>query len=77
MRLEPDAGKLARPVLRGGDGSNVVSLPDLGSARPVKTVAYLTARTDLTTLPPLLLIESIRAGVRISAQRDARRVHLE
>ncbi len=26
--LEPDAGKLARPVLRGGGGSNVTSLPD-------------------------------------------------
>ncbi len=30
MRLEPDAGKLASPVLRGGNGGNVVSLPDLG-----------------------------------------------
>ncbi len=29
MRLEPDAGKLARPVLRGGSGSNIASLPDL------------------------------------------------
>ncbi len=26
--LEPDAGKLARPVLRGGDHSNVISLLD-------------------------------------------------
>jgi hypothetical protein len=26
--LEPDAGKLARPVLRGGGGSNATSLPD-------------------------------------------------
>lgn len=25
--LEPDAGKLARPVLRGGGGGNVASLP--------------------------------------------------
>ena len=31
MRLEPDAGKLARPVLRGGSGGNVASLPDFGS----------------------------------------------
>ena len=28
QRLEPDAGKLASPVLRGGNGSNAVSLPD-------------------------------------------------
>ena len=28
-RLEPCAVKIARTVLRGGDGSNVVSLPDL------------------------------------------------
>ena len=30
-RLEPDAVKVARPVLRGGGDSNVTSLPDLGS----------------------------------------------
>ena len=29
MRLEPDARKPARPVLRGGNDGNVVSLPDL------------------------------------------------
>ena len=41
-RLEPIAGKLARPVLRGGDGSNVVPLPEcaehvqqLGGASPL------------------------------------------
>ena len=28
QRLEPDEGKLSRPVLRGGGGSNAVSLPD-------------------------------------------------
>jgi len=28
MRLEPDEGKLSCPVLRGGSGSNVASLPD-------------------------------------------------
>ncbi len=27
--LEPDAGKLARPVLRGGGGREVSSLPDV------------------------------------------------
>ena len=27
-RLEPDDGKLSRPVLRGGSGSNAVPLPD-------------------------------------------------
>jgi hypothetical protein len=27
-RLEPDEGKLSSPVLRGGSGGNVVSLPD-------------------------------------------------
>jgi len=27
QRLEPDEGKLSRPVLRGGDGSNAISLP--------------------------------------------------
>jgi hypothetical protein len=26
--LEPDAGKLARPVLRGGSGGNAALLPD-------------------------------------------------
>jgi probable HAF family extracellular repeat protein len=31
-RLEPDAGKLARPVLRGGGDREVISLPDLVSA---------------------------------------------
>ena len=29
MRLEPDARKPARPVLRGGNDGNVVSLPDV------------------------------------------------
>ena len=28
MRLEPCEGKLSSTVLRGGSGSNVVSLPD-------------------------------------------------
>src|SRR5256885_9460702 len=28
QRLEPDEGKLSRPVLRGGSGSNVPPLPD-------------------------------------------------
>jgi len=27
-RLEPDEGKLSRPVLRGGSGSNAAPLPD-------------------------------------------------
>jgi hypothetical protein len=31
-RLEPDEGKLSRPVLRGGDGRKAVSLPDSISA---------------------------------------------
>jgi hypothetical protein len=30
--LEPDAGKLARPVLRGPGRSNAPRLPDLGGA---------------------------------------------
>jgi hypothetical protein len=29
QRLEPDEGKLSRPVLRGGSGSNVTPLPDV------------------------------------------------
>ena len=33
-RLEPDDGKLSRPVLRGGSGSNAVPLPD-----PLRRVA--------------------------------------
>ena len=40
--LEPDAGKLARPVLRGGSGGNVAPLPEcaehvqqLGGASPL------------------------------------------
>src|SRR2546428_2918154 len=32
QRLEPDEGKLSRPVLRGGGDSNAVSLPDLQSS---------------------------------------------
>ena len=28
QRLEPDEGKLSRPVLRGGSGGNVALLPD-------------------------------------------------
>ena len=28
QRLEPDDGKLSRPVLRGGSGSNAALLPD-------------------------------------------------
>ncbi len=31
MRLEPDEGKLSSPVLRGGSGGNVASLPDLAA----------------------------------------------
>jgi len=32
-RLEPDDGKLSRPVLRGGGGGNAASLPGAGAAR--------------------------------------------
>ena len=32
-RLEPDDGKLSSPVLRGGNGSNTASLPDLATRR--------------------------------------------
>jgi hypothetical protein len=28
LRLEPDEGKLSRPVLRGGSGGNAAPLPD-------------------------------------------------
>jgi hypothetical protein len=31
-RLEPDEGKLSRPVLRGGEVGNVLSLPDQGKS---------------------------------------------
>ena len=31
--LEPDASKGARPVLRGGGGGDLTSLPDYGKAR--------------------------------------------
>jgi len=41
-RLEPDDGKLSRPVLRGGSGSNAVPLPD--PARGVaQDVPFFTA----------------------------------
>jgi hypothetical protein len=33
QRLEPDEGKLSRPVLRGGSGSNAALLPDLKIGR--------------------------------------------
>jgi hypothetical protein len=36
QRLELDEGKLSRPVLRGGSGSNATSLPDLGENLQVK-----------------------------------------
>jgi hypothetical protein len=33
LRLEPDEGKLSRPVLRGGGLSNETSLPDEGAGQ--------------------------------------------
>jgi len=33
QRLEPDDGKLSRPVLRGGSGGNAALLPDLSGGK--------------------------------------------
>ena len=41
-RLEPDEGKLSSPVLRGGNGGNVVSLPD---TVPCDPSGWVTAST--------------------------------
>lgn len=41
FRLEPYAVKVARTVLRGGGGSNVVSLPDFGITKSsVNAILY-------------------------------------
>lgn len=37
-RLEPDAWKLARPVLRGGKGGNAFPLPDIELSRTPEQV---------------------------------------
>src|SRR3989442_470550 len=42
QRLEPDEGKLSRPVLRGGGGSNAVSLPDVRGEVVAMIVRYET-----------------------------------
>ena len=49
--LEPDAGKLARPVLRGGGGSNATSLPDSthaqeGGTFPVQHLVPLNVKVE-------------------------------
>ena len=58
-RLEPDEGKLSRPVLRGGGDRKVISLPDQregqfsnfsGHDVPEKTT--LTAKEGLIKLAP-------------------------
>jgi exodeoxyribonuclease V alpha subunit len=37
-RLEPDEGQLSCPVLRGGNGGNVVSLPDNGDIGRISAI---------------------------------------
>ena len=44
-RLELNAGKLARSVLRGGGGGNTVSLPDQGEGGKVKKRVNDTRKT--------------------------------
>ena len=46
QRLEPDAGKLARPVLRGGGLSNETSLPDYVRAIPKRNLARVVERLE-------------------------------
>lgn len=41
-RLEPDEGKLSSPVLRGGNGGNIVSLPDYVVEFPGGIFAFLS-----------------------------------
>ena len=45
--LEPDAGKLARPVLRGGGAGNSTSLPDVRHDVATVTVMHL-GESDIT-----------------------------
>ena len=50
-RLEPDEGKLSRPVLRGGEDGNVLSLPDQGMEdKRVKKKARNKQRSGDSTL---------------------------
>ena len=41
MRLEPCVVKVTSTVLRGGDGGNVVSLPDFGVSGQGETENYV------------------------------------
>src|SRR5204862_3961351 len=51
-RLEPDAGKLACPVLRGGDAGNSVSLPDRKRRRRQSRTMALWHSSTLALLCP-------------------------
>ena len=47
--LEPDEGKLSRPVLRGGGGSNAVSLPD----KTLRRFRQTSTRMNCITVPQI------------------------
>ena len=60
--LEPYAGKLARPVLRGGSGGDAAPLPDpkglLAVMQFLLEINMTTKRTKATLLTPLTAMES-------------------
>src|SRR5262245_7025690 len=49
--LEPDAGKLARTVLRGGSASNGDALPEARLQKPGSCVFVLVRTDSFTTVP--------------------------
>src|SRR5262245_28827439 len=49
-RLEPDEGKLSRPVLRGGGGRKAISLPDVRH-EVVRTVVCCGSTIDKPAVP--------------------------
>ena len=61
VRLEPYAVKVARTVLRGGGGSNVVSLPNFGRLpRESDIKTRLATKGDFQKLPAGWLTKNIR-----------------
>jgi hypothetical protein len=64
LRLEPDEGKLSRPVLRGGSGSNAAPLPDVRHevARTVVCYGYFINK------PAVPSVESIGTGATGNGQ---------
>ena len=65
-RLEPDAGKLARPVLRGVSGGNTARLPDFSC--PYCSRSFALVQEDVAKLElPLEIMERVRAFIPYDA----------